>query len=120
MCGIEVGQEIFFIHNHYWKKGDELPEIKVGIVFDNPQGLEDARGHSVRPKEHQNSRLATRWLNDKEVFVTKSAVYIALFDVIREKIRDHETGIEDLWKCYHAAEKQTEEDLKRGGLDDLS
>ena len=51
---------------------------------------------------------------------TKSAAYVALFAVIREKIRDHETGIGDLWKCYHAAEKQTEEDLKRGGLDDLS
>lgn len=119
MCDIKIGQEIFFIYNHYYKQGDELPEIKIGIVFANPQGMKDARGHNIRPKEHQTSRITTRWLHDREIFVTKKDAYVKLFNVIREKIKDHKTGIKDLQGCYHTAENQMAEDLKRDWLDNI-
>lgn len=113
MCRIEIGQEIFYIHNHYWKDGDELPEVKVGIVMPKPQGMEDAPGHSVRPKEHRHIAIATKYFQDRDVFTTKQAACDRLFEVIKEKIKDHQTGIHNLQTHYQEVEKQLVEELGR-------
>lgn len=120
MGRIEIGQEIFYVHNHYWKDGDELPEIRVGIVFPSPQGMEGGTGYSVRPKKHKNSAITTVYLQDREVFVTKEAAHVKLLEEIKGKIRKHAAGTRTLWKCYHKAIEQLAEDLKdlKGDPDD--
>ena len=85
MSGIEVGQEVCYIRNHYWKEGDELPEVMVGIVVPTTPALLSDSGYSVRPKEYPNSAMLTKYLSKTDVFTTEEAAYVALFDVIITK-----------------------------------
>ena len=82
MSCIDVGTEVFYIHNDY----DEPPRIRKGVIVDLPSGLETASGYSIRPIEHKHASISTIYLSSHKIYLIEFTAWCALASTINSRI----------------------------------